>query len=118
MRSAVRDVSTCQRGCGCCEVAQQVERRTVSGMSDTSNPLCTLLGPRAQQVGILEDTELLVTSAAANRQNDVGIRRTDGVRELRSRQHVGRNRRKDNVLSNALNGWQKSAYTCASCERE
>ena len=28
----VRDVSTCQRGCGCCEVAQQVERCTVSGL--------------------------------------------------------------------------------------
>ncbi len=70
----VRDLSTCERGCGCCEVAQQVEGRTVSGMSDTSNPVCALLGPRAQQVGILEDTELLVTSGAANQRNDVGIR--------------------------------------------
>jgi hypothetical protein len=37
-------------------------------MSDTSNPVRALLGPRAQQVGILEDTELLVTSAAESAQ--------------------------------------------------
>jgi hypothetical protein len=88
----VRDVSTCSGRCGCREVAQQVKRCAVSGMSDTSNPVRALLRPGAQQVGILEDTELLVTSAAANQRNDVRIHRTDGVREFRPRQHVGWNR--------------------------
>jgi hypothetical protein len=53
-------------------------------MSDTSNPVRALFRPRAQKFGILEDTELLVISAAAaNRRNDVAIRCTNGVREFR-----------------------------------
>jgi hypothetical protein len=46
------------------------------------NVCAARLGPRAQHVGILEHTELLVTSAAANERNDVGIRRTNGAREF------------------------------------
>lgn len=64
----------------------------VSGVSDSSNPVRALLGPRAQQVGILEHAELLVTCASANQRNDAGIRCTQGVRESRCRQHVAPNR--------------------------
>jgi hypothetical protein len=40
----------------------------LSEMSDTSNLVRALLGPRAQQVGILEDTELLITSTTESAQ--------------------------------------------------
>ncbi|HEY6988074.1 MAG TPA: hypothetical protein VH369_06810 [Bryobacteraceae bacterium] len=51
-------------------------------MSDTTNPVRALLGPCAQQAGVFEHADLLVTSAAANQRNDVRIRRTDGVHEF------------------------------------
>jgi hypothetical protein len=53
-------------------------------MSDTSNPGSRAFPTNAQQFGVLEGAELLVTSTAANQRSDVGIRRTDGVREFRS----------------------------------
>ena len=82
----VRDVSTCRGRCGCCEVAQQVERCTVSGISDASNAVRALFRPRAQQVGVLGHAELLVTPPP--RITAMMRHSPDGVRESRCRQQL------------------------------